>query len=226
LKDLFSLNIAEEQIMAKMKDHQQGVEKSEANQNEANNKSTNQKPPAAEEEEEKCPHVSKSVRENVLVKMLPHLNFEKCANCPSRDFKADNELAGDRPIRDFRWICLTCGNVGCDRSYQAHALNHYEGTRHPLTFKVYSQECWCYACNEFIPLDSFPILLKMAEEITWKYSLKYPKDPVSSARAQLEQSVNSKKGNNSSNAKVKKGNLSRKGKEKLTYDPHGDMEKN
>lgn len=70
----------------------------------------------------------------------------------------ENELnkCNDCDINKNLWLCLVCGNISCGRKEtggNAHALSHFEKTRHPLAVKVgtISQNgeasLYCYTCD-------------------------------------------------------------------------------
>jgi len=51
-------------------------------------------------------------------------------------------------------VCLTCGHVGCcEDSPRAHALAHFQGTRHPMIRPLQRAErwTWCYVHHRYYP---------------------------------------------------------------------------
>ena len=55
------------------------------------------------------------------------------------------------------WICLSCGNLGCGRFAEKHALDHYETKKaHHVAIDIYSLMTWCYTCD--IALDELKLL--------------------------------------------------------------------
>lgn len=51
------------------------------------------------------------------------------------------------------WVCLSCGHLGCGRqSQKSHALHHSTALNHPLALKLSTGQCWCYVCDDFVPI--------------------------------------------------------------------------
>jgi len=50
------------------------------------------------------------------------------------------------------WLCLhnDCGFAGCGREKGAHALQHFQKSRHSLTMNMRERTLWCYKCDRFI----------------------------------------------------------------------------
>ncbi|AOA64288.1 hypothetical protein PP7435_CHR3-1179 [Komagataella phaffii CBS 7435] len=48
------------------------------------------------------------------------------------------------------WICLICGNVGCDRYNSAHAVNHFKETSHCFAMQIETQRIWDYAGDQYV----------------------------------------------------------------------------
>ena len=79
--------------------------------------------------------------EQDIGKIIKENELNKCNNCD-----IDKNL----------WLCLVCGNISCGRKEtggNAHALAHFEKTKHPLAVKVgtISQNgeasLYCYTCD-------------------------------------------------------------------------------
>lgn len=45
------------------------------------------------------------------------------------------------------WICLVCGQIGCGRENQGHALEHYQSTNHLYALEIETQRVWDYATD-------------------------------------------------------------------------------
>lgn len=61
---------------------------------------------------------------------------EHCADC-----SADSNL----------WICLICGNVGCDRyAPEQHSLQHFINTGHCFAMEVETSRVWDYAGDNYV----------------------------------------------------------------------------
>ena len=52
------------------------------------------------------------------------------------------------------WVCLQCGNLGCNRELKSHGVNHFETSGHSLALQLESKAIWCYSCDSFIPVLS------------------------------------------------------------------------
>ncbi|CAI8509349.1 unnamed protein product [Pichia kudriavzevii] len=48
------------------------------------------------------------------------------------------------------WICLICGNVGCGRYEQKHAIKHWEETGHCFSMESNTQRVWDYAEDGYV----------------------------------------------------------------------------
>jgi len=48
------------------------------------------------------------------------------------------------------WLCMICGNMGCGREVNKHALSHFESTDHPFALQVETGKVWDYTADEFV----------------------------------------------------------------------------
>lgn len=48
------------------------------------------------------------------------------------------------------WICLICGNVGCGRYHEKHAIGHWEQTGHCFAMEANSQRVWDYSADGYV----------------------------------------------------------------------------
>ena len=82
----------------------------------------------------------------------------------------ENELnkCNDCDIDKNLWLCLVCGNISCGRKEtggNAHALAHFEKTKHPLAVKVgtISQNgdasLYCYTCDNDVKDENLSLHL-------------------------------------------------------------------
>ena len=53
------------------------------------------------------------------------------------------------------WTCLMCNFVGCGRGANAHGVEHFTNTGHPLVLGNADLSVWCHACESY--LDVFKI---------------------------------------------------------------------
>ncbi|XP_052831611.1 ubiquitin carboxyl-terminal hydrolase 45 [Octopus bimaculoides] len=107
-----------------------------------------------------CPHVNKAVNFAAMKKSLLKEKFGICKDCPK---KTENKKISDTPLAvngdDYEgtlWVCLLCGNQGCDRnSTSKHALKHYENSHscHFIVINTTSWTAWCYVCDDEVPVE-------------------------------------------------------------------------
>ena len=79
------------------------------------------------------------------------LNCEKCKNNSSL------------------WCCLICGNIGCSRYQNGHAVEHFKETKHRYSLELESQRIWDYSLDKWVHRvilgqSSSPINLEEEEE--------------------------------------------------------------
>jgi len=48
------------------------------------------------------------------------------------------------------WMCLLCGNVGCSRTNQRHALQHFKNTNHTFAVSTKDGKVWDYAGDNYV----------------------------------------------------------------------------
>lgn len=53
-------------------------------------------------------------------------------------------------LTEHLWICLICGNVGCGRYDQQHAIHHWEETGHCFSMETNTQRVWDYAEDGYV----------------------------------------------------------------------------
>ncbi|XP_029649538.1 ubiquitin carboxyl-terminal hydrolase 45 isoform X3 [Octopus sinensis] len=107
-----------------------------------------------------CPHVNKAVNFAAMKKSLLKEKFGICKDCPK---KTENKKISDTSLAvngdDYEgtlWVCLLCGNQGCDRnSTSKHALKHYENSHscHFIVINTTSWTAWCYVCDDEVPVE-------------------------------------------------------------------------
>jgi BRCA1-associated protein len=61
-----------------------------------------------------------------------------------------SEKCIDCGISENLWICLICGNVGCGRYDQKHAITHWKDTGHCFAMETNSQRVWDYAEDGYV----------------------------------------------------------------------------
>eukprot|EP00727_Mastigamoeba_balamuthi_P014021 m51a1_g9241 putative probable ubiquitin carboxyl-terminal hydrolase 8 (672) ;mRNA; r:127974-131090 len=97
-----------------------------------------------------CPHIktvsAAKIRQNPVA-----LRKRVCQACANTTSSAKKLEAQDR------WVCLTCGAVGCGRSDDAHALRHHtQNPSHALAASIDALSVWCYACERPVVLPDGP----------------------------------------------------------------------
>ena len=48
------------------------------------------------------------------------------------------------------WCCLTCGNIGCDRYQNCHAINHFKTSFHRYSIDLSTERIWDYQGDAYI----------------------------------------------------------------------------
>ncbi|VDP84815.1 unnamed protein product [Echinostoma caproni] len=99
-----------------------------------------------------CPHVSMLTSRS---DWTPNLN-SPCSSC------AETEEI---------WVCLVCDETGCGRYAQAHMLEHFKRTQHPIALSYADLSIWCYLCESYI---RSPVLNEIQRIV---YRAKFGEDP-------------------------------------------------
>ena len=63
------------------------------------------------------------------------INLLKCEKC-----KNNSSL----------WCCLICGNIGCGRYQNGHAVEHFKETKHRYSLELESQRIWDYIYDKWV----------------------------------------------------------------------------
>lgn len=66
------------------------------------------------------------------------------------DHLESGEQCKDCGISGNLWICLICGNVGCGRYDEKHAIAHWKETGHCFSMEMNSQRVWDYAADGYV----------------------------------------------------------------------------
>ena len=48
------------------------------------------------------------------------------------------------------WCCLICGNIGCGRYQNGHAVEHFKETQHRYSLELESQRIWDYSYDKWV----------------------------------------------------------------------------
>ena len=48
------------------------------------------------------------------------------------------------------WCCLICGNIGCSRYQNGHAVTHFNDTKHNYSLELESQRIWDYSLDKWV----------------------------------------------------------------------------
>ncbi|XP_033741487.1 ubiquitin carboxyl-terminal hydrolase 45-like [Pecten maximus] len=140
-----------------------------------------------------CNHINMAVNLAAMKKGLAKQLFGECASC-SKDSSSgrkpgqgettdqasashqEESLMGD--LEPTLWVCLQCGHQGCDRnSRDKHGLKHYETPRsscHCLVINSSTWTCWCYKCDDDIPLERSKRLQECMEFLRKQAGLPQP----------------------------------------------------
>ena len=53
-------------------------------------------------------------------------------------------------IKSSLWCCLICGNIGCNRYQNGHAVTHFKETNHNYSLELESQRIWDYTLDKWV----------------------------------------------------------------------------
>ena len=53
-------------------------------------------------------------------------------------------------IKSSLWCCLICGNIGCNRYQNGHAVIHFKETNHNYSLELESQRIWDYSLDKWV----------------------------------------------------------------------------
>ena len=53
-------------------------------------------------------------------------------------------------IKSSLWCCLICGNIGCSRYQNGHAVTHFKETNHKYSLELESQRIWDYSLDKWV----------------------------------------------------------------------------
>lgn len=114
-----------------------------------------------------CNHINMAVNVAAMRKGLGKQVYGECASCTNETLRrttpeGDSSQGAEAApalldTEPTLWVCLQCGNQGCDRnSRDKHALKHYETPRsscHCLVINTTSWTVWCYKCDDEVQLE-------------------------------------------------------------------------
>ncbi|XP_064627312.1 ubiquitin carboxyl-terminal hydrolase 16-like [Lineus longissimus] len=118
-----------------------------------------------------CSHIVKAVNFQSMKKTIKQ-NLHPVGECSScsrvtnkrneKETEKNAATGGDEDILENMettiWLCLQCGNQGCDRnSKEKHALKHFQTPRsssHSVVLNLTSWVIWCYECDDEVQLES------------------------------------------------------------------------
>lgn len=109
-----------------------------------------------------CNHINMAVNVAAMRKGLGKQVYGECASCTKTAPEGDSSQGAEAApalldTEPTLWVCLQCGNQGCDRnSRDKHALKHYETPRcscHCLVINTTSWTVWCYKCDDEVQLE-------------------------------------------------------------------------
>lgn len=114
-----------------------------------------------------CNHINMAVNVAAMRKGLVKQVYGVCASCTNETLRkttpeGDSSQGAEAApalldTEPTLWVCLQCGNQGCDRnSRDKHALKHYETPRsscHCLVINTTSWTVWCYKCDDEVQLE-------------------------------------------------------------------------
>ncbi|XP_060077798.1 ubiquitin carboxyl-terminal hydrolase 16-like [Ylistrum balloti] len=140
-----------------------------------------------------CNHINMAVNFAAMKKGLTKQVFGECASCSKESSSGRKPAQGETldqagashqeeslisDLEPTLWVCLQCGHQGCDRnSREKHGLKHYETPRsscHCLVINSSTWTCWCYKCDDDIPLERSKRLQECMEFLRKQAGLPQP----------------------------------------------------
>lgn len=62
-----------------------------------------------------------------------------------------SDVCMDCPVTTNLWVCLVCGNIGCDRyAPDQHSLKHFVETGHCFAMELHTSRIWDYAGDRYV----------------------------------------------------------------------------
>lgn len=130
-----------------------------------------------------CPHIAKAVSLKIKRNIKKTGLGTECPACKLTDANQNpNPEAEGKP---GLWICLQCGNIGCGRTENKHALEHYKkpySDCHYLVADLRHWTVWCYFCEAEVNVAS----RKMLQE-TVEFLQKTASVPVHAVQPRVQQ---------------------------------------
>lgn len=105
-----------------------------------------------------CPHIGKSTSLNVLRRVIQEKGIQKdCEDCKKNPVVNGFQIPTDYEVDDSLWMCLMCGNQGCGRAANEHAMKHYSTAHaesHSLCINTTLIRVWCYDCDNQVNINA------------------------------------------------------------------------
>ncbi|KRT80908.1 Peptidase, partial [Oryctes borbonicus] len=127
-----------------------------------------------------CPHIGKSTSLTVLKQAINEKGIQKdCEECLNSPVVNGFDLPSEFEVDDSLWMCLMCGNQGCGRAANKHALKHYNSLHpenHSLCINTTLIRVWCYDCDNQININASKKLREISDflaEVAEKDHRKY-----------------------------------------------------
>ncbi|KAG5871052.1 hypothetical protein JTB14_037467 [Gonioctena quinquepunctata] len=113
-----------------------------------------------------CSHINKAVDLQKIKKTLTRTGFQiDCGECDK--LPEDNDM-GDLEFDTSLWLCLKCGNQGCGRGRNKHALKHFDtphSDSHAMCVNTTVWSVWCYDCDDEVNLTCKKKLQEAVENL-------------------------------------------------------------
>eukprot|EP00842_Homolaphlyctis_polyrhiza_P000183 jgi/Hompol1/1165/HPOL_002657-RA len=94
------------------------------------------------------------------------------------------------------WVCMehNCMHIGCGRTKNKHAQNHFLNYKHCLSLKINTLEMWCYNCQKWLGVfDSHVVeqhkVLAIANQIRFNVGPQHFCSQAMTLRRQYERSL-------------------------------------
>lgn len=116
----------------------------------------------------KCQHIVKAINLGKVKKNIKRTGImSECSMCKKLEADSKDTEETNNILRSL-WICLQCGEQGCGKEQEQHALEHYRKPHsdcHCMVMDTHHWSVWCYQCEAEVHPSSKKKLLETVEFI-------------------------------------------------------------